>query len=176
MTCNACKFEFCWLCMDKFTPDHYNYTRATPCAGKLFSNTNENSQRWFICQAFLTILLVLILPIVLILMLIFIIPIFMYFKKYNEIRIRTIQINGIQPGDNRFVQEDHRKAREFFGCCKLFGWSLVSIVVSPLTLIVFSIPLTIILLIWIILLFVVIYRNVRLLCKSCSSCCSRERN
>ena len=34
----TCKYEFCWLCLQESTPDHYEFG---PCAGKQFEDTES---------------------------------------------------------------------------------------------------------------------------------------
>ena len=34
----ACKFEFCWLCLQESLPDHYE---SGPCLGKQFINPDS---------------------------------------------------------------------------------------------------------------------------------------
>ena len=36
MTCGACQFEFCWLCLKKYTHDHFRPNRNNQCGGLLF--------------------------------------------------------------------------------------------------------------------------------------------
>ena len=40
MTCGnpACRYEFCWICMQETVPNHYDYG---PCAGKQFLDTES---------------------------------------------------------------------------------------------------------------------------------------
>ena len=35
MTCFVCKYEFCWLCMGEYNPEHYNIV-GTPCHNQMF--------------------------------------------------------------------------------------------------------------------------------------------
>lgn len=36
MTCTLCRFQFCWLCMQRYESGHYSAT-GTPCYGKQFT-------------------------------------------------------------------------------------------------------------------------------------------
>ena len=168
MTCNACKYEFCWLCMQKFTSNHYQNNPTNPCAGRMFTD-REFSKCRLCCLMCYGILLYLFFPIILIFILIFILPIYYFFQTYSKIRTRTIQVNRMHPHDNRFQERDRNQALDQIGRCNLFGYCLLSILVFPLVLLILSIPLIIILLLWFIFLFIVIYRNIYVMCKLCFS-------
>jgi hypothetical protein len=36
ITCYVCKYEFCWLCLKKYSTDHYFIYNYNGCAGMLF--------------------------------------------------------------------------------------------------------------------------------------------
>ena len=171
MKCNACKYEFCWLCLAKYTNDHYNYTQATPCSGRMFTDKNNNRRPNICCFILVGLLIYLLLPVIVLLIFLFILPIRAVLSEYGEIRKRTVRINGLEPGNNRYAGRDFKAAIKTLGCCKLFGYSLLSILIFPFTLILIIIPFVIFLLIWIFFLFVIIYKNIRYLC-----CPANNRN
>ena len=170
MTCKACKHEFCWLCLEDFTPDHFNPRQLTSCAGRMFTTSEQESFCALFCRVFIVYFFVISFPVLLFIFLLFIIPIFKYWQKYNDIRTRTRQLNQMHIHDNRFQERDRKATMDHLGRCKLFGWSLVSVVVFPFTLIIFSIPLAIILFIWSIVIFVILWNLIsKLFC-----CCKKK--
>lgn len=167
MKCNACKYEFCWLCTEKYTPDHYNYTRATPCSGRMFTDVNSNQNSCLCCKIIFGLIIYLMLPIFILLILLFIVPIKFILAKFDDTRKRTIRINNLARGDNRFIKRDFNSALKAVGCCKILLYSLISIIIFPLVMIIAIIPFVIFLLIWIFFFFIILYRNIAFLYRSC---------
>lgn len=173
MTCQACKHEFCWLCLGDFTPDHFNPRQLTSCAGRMFTTEDQESLCSVFIKNLLTIIIILFVPFIFIILFIFIIPYVLFFQAYAKIRIRTRQINQMHVHDNRFQKRDLKAALDQIGRCKLFGWSIISIFVSPITFIVFCLPFAIILFIWLILIIVMIWKMITILFSLCKG---RYRN
>ena len=172
MTCRACKHEFCWLCLEDFTPDHFNPRQLSSCAGRMFTTREQESCFAIFCKVFLMTFFVIFFPILLLTILIFIIPIFKYWSKFGEIRRRTIQINQMHVHDNRFMERDKKETLDQLGRCNLFGLCILSVLVFPITLVFFLIPLAIILLIWLIVLLVCIYNII----SKMFFCCKKNNN
>jgi hypothetical protein len=110
-------------------------------------------------------------PLILLVVLLFIIPFVKYCKKYFEIRQRTQRINQMHVHDNRFVERDRKATWDQLGRCNLLGWSVVSILILPITLIIFILPILIVLLIWSIVLLLMLWN----LFKSMICCCKKRR-
>lgn len=45
MKCLACNFEFCWLCLKKYTSDHYAIYNFTGCPGMRFSKLDKKFKK-----------------------------------------------------------------------------------------------------------------------------------
>lgn len=41
MTCKKCKYQFCWLCLKKYTHHHYRYYNCFGCPGMQFEDEGE---------------------------------------------------------------------------------------------------------------------------------------
>jgi hypothetical protein len=41
MTCKKCKFQFCWLCLKKYSRHHYKYYNCFGCPGMQFEDEEE---------------------------------------------------------------------------------------------------------------------------------------
>jgi hypothetical protein len=72
MTCYYCEFQFCWICGETYTQDHFLALNPLGCGGNQFSNVNPYfgflGKSWLYFKRFLIFLLVLLLcPFVLVL-------------------------------------------------------------------------------------------------------------
>ena len=154
MTCGICSFEFCWLCRNKFTPDHFSTLRVSPCSGRLFTN-NPGSVSFCsrVCTFIRNFLILIFFPLIVLSVLIFIIPIQKFLKEFIDTSKQYRATNQLHAQDNRFVNLEIKMSLDKLGRCKLCGWALLSVVALPLTLLIFSIPLAVFLIIWIILVF-----------------------
>lgn len=41
MTCKKCKYQFCWLCLSKYSRHHYKYYNCFGCPGMQFEDPQE---------------------------------------------------------------------------------------------------------------------------------------
>lgn len=147
MTCGACKYQFCWLCNKKFTPDHFRINPMNPCGGRMF--TQENRSNSFVCcQMCGDLCLYFSLPLILFFLLLFILPFIAYFKEYlNTLRRRRLLFRrGIH--DNRLREEIRKETFDNVGRCYLVGLGFLSLLISPVTFVVLAIPFIILILIW----------------------------
>lgn len=168
MTCKACSHEFCWLCMQKFTADHYRFNPTNPCGGRMFTQTGTAVARCSMCCLLCYgLTMFLLLPVIAVLLVIFILPIYYFMDKYGKIRRQTRSINQMHPNDNRFAARDRSKALKQVGMCNLLLYTLLSIVLSPLSLVLSSFPLLILLCFWLFSLVFVVYKYISLMCQTC---------
>ena len=166
MVCKACKYEFCWLCMQKFTRNHYQYRAMNSCGGQMFSYDRASKCK-IICRMIYSFIMFLLFPVLLILFFLFIIPLWKFMDEYRKIRTKTVRQHRLHPHDNRFAGRDRKQSIKNIGICNLLLYTLLSIIISPITFLLMAIVIVIILLIWIVLLFVVIYFFFYSLCKIC---------
>jgi hypothetical protein len=64
MTCKKCKFQFCWLCLKKYSRHHYKYYNCFGCPGMQFEEEDE-----LVAERFKQLLLYFLMPFVLTLVL-----------------------------------------------------------------------------------------------------------
>lgn len=166
MVCTACKYEFCWLCEKKYTETHYRYDPRNPCGGRMFTDYNV-SKCSLCCSTCCRLINFIFFPLYLILFVLFILPIYYFLTEFNRIRTRTIQINRMQPHDNRFLERDYKATYEKIGCWRLLGYTLLSILLSPVIFVFLALPIVILLLMWLFAFFFVIYSSFRMMCFIC---------
>ena len=149
MTCEVCTFEFCWLCRSRFTPDHFSTLRVSPCSGRLFTNNSSSiSLCSKICTYFRYFLMLLFFPLIILPVLILMIPILKVLKEFLKTRKKYRIINQLHPRDNRFVNLETKMSLDKLGRCKLCGWAVLSVIALPLTLLIFSLPVAVSLIMW----------------------------
>ncbi|CAM9375972.1 unnamed protein product [Heterosigma akashiwo] len=51
MTCAnpSCKFQWCWLCLKEYQPDHYNANNSDGCPGGQFADPTPTTPGWTRC-------------------------------------------------------------------------------------------------------------------------------
>ena len=127
MTCIQCNYQFCWLCEQKYTQNHYGLFNLNGCPGLQFTNISKNSSPWrrrchwlksFLLSLLMIILALTIGPIIILFMAItFPLKRFFFDQRVDCSNCRLLTLNIL----------------------KFFGLLALGIVCSPLILLVFMI-------------------------------------
>lgn len=176
MTCSSCGYEFCWLCGDKYTPDHYSYRRLTACSGRLMTNSRSSGRCANICSSlcFMMIfcLVYLMLPVIVLLCMLFSLPINAVIKRIEKNRGHgRLFTRGNGRRSAPITCNEWCKATGDVGFWKLVGLGLLSIIVFPFMMLLGILYYAAFLLIWLIFFFLMTFNFCYFIC----TCCCRRR-